>query len=207
MAAGIAAPLRRRSRPGRAGTTRKAATVAALVRLPVLLPHAAGPRPRHGRPSRTALFRLEHEAAHVWLVADGTRTAAGPGGDSRGDRDVSSTSAAWTARTPASAPTSAPLSQRVLSRDGRRRASCSWSSSTAPSHAEPLTAPSVRHARARSRPLRRAGGHRRRPVPRPEPVRRPAGSRRQRAAATSCCSRPTRRSGSPAGGRRARAST
>ena len=63
------------------GTTRKAATVAALVRFPFFF-HTQPIRVRGKATEKDGLFQLEHEAARVWLVAGGTGKLPDPGTES-----------------------------------------------------------------------------------------------------------------------------
>jgi hypothetical protein len=67
--------------PRAIGTTRKAATVAALARFPFFF-HTQPVRVRGKATEKDGLFQLEHEAARVWLVAGGTGKLPDPGTES-----------------------------------------------------------------------------------------------------------------------------
>src|SRR5690242_2615561 len=61
-----------------AGQTRKAATIAALVRFPFYF-HTQPVRVRGLATEKDGQFQLEHEAARVWLVPGGTGKLPDPG--------------------------------------------------------------------------------------------------------------------------------
>jgi hypothetical protein len=143
MAGGVAAPLAAQIGRPAPGTTRKAATVASLVRFPFFF-HTQPIRARGKASEKDGLFQLEHEAARVWLVPGGTGKLPDPGGDAevtgvfvdigRLDRTDARITADF-----------GTLSQRVLRRDwpapGELLAVIVDTAVTA----EPMNAPSVRH--------------------------------------------------------------
>ena len=77
----VASPLVPQLARSGPGTTRKAATVAALVRFPFFF-HTQPVRVRGKATEKDGLFQLEHEAARVWLVAGGTGKLPDPGTES-----------------------------------------------------------------------------------------------------------------------------
>ena len=81
------------------GTTRKAATVAALVRFPFFF-HTQPVRVRGKPTEKDGLFQLEHEGARVWLMPGGTGKLPDSGQRCRDYRHSTSTSDASSARTP-----------------------------------------------------------------------------------------------------------
>ena len=130
---------------GRGGpaTTRKAATVAALVRFPFFF-HTQPIRVRGKASEKDGLFQLEHEAARVWLVAGGTGKLPDPGGEAeitgvyvdvgRLDRTDARVTADF-----------GTLAQRVLRRDWPAPGELLVVIVDTAVTAEPMNAPSVRH--------------------------------------------------------------
>jgi hypothetical protein len=143
IAAGIAAPVPAQIVRAGPGTTRKAATVAALVRFPFFF-HTQPVRVRGKAAEKDGLFQLEHEAARVWLVAGGTGKLPDPGAESevtglyvdvgRLDRTDARVSADF-----------GTLSQRVLRRDWPAPGELLVVIVDTAVTAEPMNAPSVRH--------------------------------------------------------------
>ena len=141
MAAGVA-PLAAQIRAVQ-GTTRKAATVAALVRFPFFF-HTQPVRVRGKATEKDGLFQLEHEAARVWLVPGGTGKLPDPGSDAeitglyvdvgRLERTDARVTADF-----------GTLSQRVLRRDWPAPGELLAVIVDTAVAAEPMNAPSVRH--------------------------------------------------------------
>ncbi|MEO5821159.1 MAG: Ig-like domain-containing protein [Vicinamibacteraceae bacterium] len=143
MVAGIARP--EAAQIGRAGpgTTRKAATLAALTRFPFYF-HTQPVRVRGLASEKDGQFQLEHEAARVWLVPGGTGKLPDPGKEAeitglyldvgRLDR----TDARVTADL-------GGLSQRVLKREWPAPGELLVVIVDTAVAAEPMNAPSVRH--------------------------------------------------------------
>ena len=141
MAAGVT-PLAAQIRAVQ-GTTRKAATVAALVRFPFFF-HTQPVRVRGKATEKDGLFQLEHEAARVWLVPGGTGKLPDPGSDAeitglyvdvgRLERTDARVTADF-----------GTLSQRVLRRDWPAPGELLALIVDTAVAAEPMNAPSVRH--------------------------------------------------------------
>ena len=193
-------------RPGRRrATTRKAATRGRPRPLPVLLPHAAGPRPRQGdREGRAVPARTRGRRGCGWCPA-APASCPIPAADAeitglyvdvgRLERTDARVTADF-----------GTLSQRVLRRDWPAPGELLAVIVDTAVAAEPMNAPSVRHValdpgRYVEQEVTVVGRFRGKNLYGDLPEA--AGP----AATTSSCSPPTRRSGSPAGGRRARAST
>jgi hypothetical protein len=129
-------------RPG-AGQTRKAATIAALVRFPFYF-HTQPIRVRGLASEKEGLFQLEHEGARVWLVPGGTGKLPEPGKDAeltgvyvdvgRLERTDARVTADF-----------GTLSQRVLKRDWPAPGELLVVIVDTAAAAEPMNAPSVRH--------------------------------------------------------------
>jgi len=143
MTAGVAAvPAAQISRAG-AGTTRKAATLAALVRFPFFF-HTQPVRVRGKATEKDGLFQLEQEGARVWLLAGGTGKLPDPGSDAevtglyvdvgRLERTDARVNADF-----------GPLIQRVLHRDWPAPGELLAVVVDSAVAAEPMNAPSVRH--------------------------------------------------------------
>ena len=143
MTAGVAAvPAAQISRAG-AGTTRKAATLAALVRFPFFF-HTQPVRIRGKATEKDGLFQLEQEGARVWLLAGGTGKLPDPGSDAeitglyvdvgRLERTDARVNADF-----------GPLIQRVLHRDWPAPGELLAVVVDSAVAAEPMNAPSVRH--------------------------------------------------------------
>jgi hypothetical protein len=126
-----------------AGSTRKAATVTALVRFPFYF-HTQPIRVRGMATEKQGLYQLEREAARVWLVAGGTGKLPDPGRENevtgtyvdvgRLDRTDSRVTADF-----------ATLSQKVLNRDWPAPGELLVVIVDTAVAAEPMNAPSVRH--------------------------------------------------------------
>ena len=143
MTAGVAAvPAAQISRAG-AATTRKAATLAALVRFPFFF-HTQPVRIRGKATEKDGLFQLEQEGARVWLLAGGTGKLPDPGSDAeitglyvdvgRLERTDARVNADF-----------GPLIQRVLHRDWPAPGELLAVVVDSAVAAEPMNAPSVRH--------------------------------------------------------------
>jgi len=125
------------------GTTRKAATVAALVRFPFFF-HTQPVRIRGKATEKDGLFQLEHEGARVWLVPGGTGKLPDPGSDAeitglyvdvgRLERTDARVTADF-----------GTLSQRVLRREWPAPGELLAVIVDTAVAAEPMNAPSVRH--------------------------------------------------------------
>ena len=125
------------------GTTRKAATVAALVRFPFFF-HTQPIRVRGKATEKDGLFQLEHEGARVWLMPGGTGKLPDPGSDAeitglyvdvgRLERTDARVTADF-----------GTLSQRVLRRDWPAPGELLAVIVDTAAAAEPMNAPSVRH--------------------------------------------------------------
>ena len=125
------------------GTTRKAATVAALVRFPFFF-HTQAIRVRGKATEKDGLFQLEHEGARVWLMPGGTGKLPDPGSDAeitglyvdvgRLERTDARVTADF-----------GTLSQRVLRRDWPAPGELLAVIVDTAVAAEPMNAPSVRH--------------------------------------------------------------
>jgi hypothetical protein len=125
------------------GQTRKAATIASLVRFPFYF-HTQPIRVRGLATEKDGQFQLEHEAARVWLVPGGTGKLPDPGKEAeltgvyvdvgRLDRTDARMSADFGA-----------LSQRVLKRDWPAPGELLVVIVDTAVAAEPMNAPSVRH--------------------------------------------------------------
>ena len=143
MAAGVSAPLAAQIVRAGPGTTRKAATVAALVRFPFFF-HTQPVRARGKATEKDGLFQLEHEGARVWLVPGGTGKLPDPGSDAeitglyvdvgRLERTDARVTADF-----------GTLSQRVLRRDWPAPGELLTVIVDTAVAAEPMNAPSVRH--------------------------------------------------------------